>query len=512
MNYLIGIDVGTSATKTVLFDEKGTVIAERAYEYPMYTPNNGWAEQEPSDWRNASLETVAAVVKEALDSGKVADAADIKGIGISGQMHGLVMLDENGEVIRPSIIWCDQRTGDEVEEMLKIMPREKWIEITANPPLTGWTAAKILWVRNKEPENYKKCRHILLPKDYIRYVLTGEFATEVSDASGMQLMDVSKRDWSQEVLDKLNIDRALLGKMYESCEVTGKLLPEIADKLHLTTDTVVVGGAGDNAAAAVGTGVVREGTAFTTIGTSGVVFAHTDKVSIDPKGRVHTCCCAVPGAWHIMGVTQAAGFSLKWFRDNFCQSYITEAEKKGVDPYDLINQDIETVPVGSDRLIYLPYLNGERTPHLDDKARGVFFGLSGIHSAKHLLRAVMEGVSYSLCDCNDILNEMGISVKEMMACGGGGKSKIWRQMLSDLYGCKVATIDQEQGPALGVAILAGVGSGVYESVQDACDKLITKAKETEPDKDNAAKYAEYHKLYKKLYADLKEDYKALASL
>jgi xylulokinase len=392
------------------------------------------------------------------------------------------------------------------------MPREKWIEITANPPLTGWTAAKILWVRNKEPENYKKCRHIMLPKDYIRYVLTGEFATEVSDASGMQLMDVAKRDWSQEVLDKLNIDRSLLGKMYESCEVTGKLTPEVAAQLGLTTDTVVVGGAGDNAAAAIGTGVVREGTAFTTIGTSGVVFAHTDKVSIDPKGRVHTCCCAVPGAWHIMGVTQAAGFSLKWFRDNFCQSYIEEAKEKGVDPYDLINADIETVPVGSDRLIYLPYLNGERTPHLDDKARGVFFGLSGIHTRKHLLRAVMEGVSYSLCDCNDILNEMGISVKEMMACGGGGKSKIWRQMLSDLYGCKVATIDQEQGPALGVAILAGVGSGVYTSVQEACDKLITKAKETEPVADNAAKYAEYHKLYKKLYADLKDDYKALAEL
>ncbi len=512
MNYLIGIDVGTSATKTVLFDENGTVVAERAYEYPMYTPQNGWAEQDPEDWRKASLETVAAVVKEALDSGKVSNAADIKGIGISGQMHGLVMLDENGEVIRNSIIWCDQRTGKEVEEMLGIMPREKWIEITANPPLTGWTAAKILWVRNNEPDNYKRCRHILLPKDYIRYILTGEFATEVSDASGMQLMDVSKRDWSQEVLDKLSIDRSLLGKMYESCEVTGTLTPKIADKLGLTTDTVVVGGAGDNAAAAVGTGVVREGTAFTTIGTSGVVFAHTDKVSIDPKGRVHTCCCAVPRAWHIMGVTQAAGFSLKWFRDNFCQSYIEEAKVKGCDPYDLINADIETVPVGSDRLIYLPYLNGERTPHLDDKARGVFFGLSGIHTAKHLLRAVMEGVSYSLCDCNDILGEMGIKVKEMMACGGGGKSKIWRQMLADLYDCKVATINQEQGPALGVAILAGVGAGVYKSVPEACDRLITKAKETGPDAENAQKYAKFHKLYQKLYKDLKEDYQELSQL
>ncbi len=512
MNYLIGIDVGTSATKTVLFDENGEVISQSSYEYPMYTPQNGWAEQDPIDWKNGVLTTVAAVVKEASTSGKVPNAADIKGIGISGQMHGLVMLDEKGEVIRPSIIWCDQRTGAEVEDMLGIMPREKWIEITANPPLTGWTAAKILWVRKNEPENYKRCKHILLPKDYIRYILTGEFATEVSDASGMQLMDVSKRDWSQEVLDKLDIDRSLLGKMYESCEVTGSLLPEVADNLGLTTATVVVGGAGDNAAAAVGTGVVKEGTAFTTIGTSGVVFAHTDKVAIDPKGRVHTCCCAVPGAWHIMGVTQAAGFSLKWFRDNFCQSYIEEAKEKGVDPYDLINADIETVPVGSDRLIYLPYLNGERTPHLDSEARGVFFGLSGIHTRKHLLRAVMEGVSYSLSDCNEILNEMGIKVDEMMACGGGGKSKIWRQMLADLYDCKVATINQEQGPALGVAILAGVGSGVYDSVEAACDKLITKAKETSPIEEEAQKYAKYHKLYQKLYSDLKDDYKTLAEL
>ena len=507
MRYLLGIDVGTSATKTVLFDENGVALGSKSKEYDLLTPHNGWAEQRPEDWRDAVLYTVKEVVKE---QGVAAD--DIKGIGISGQMHGLVMLDENGEVIRPSIIWCDQRTGAEVEDMLKIMPREKWIEITANPPLTGWTAAKILWVRKNEPENYKRCKHILLPKDYIRYILTGEFATEVSDASGMQLMDVAKRDWSQEVLDKLEIDRALLGKMYESHEVTGKVKADVAADLGLSTETVVVGGAGDNAAAAVGTGVVREGTAFTTIGTSGVVFAHTDKVSIDPKGRVHTCCCAVPGAWHIMGVTQAAGFSLKWFRDNFCQSYITKAQELGVDPYDLINEDIASVPVGSDRLVYLPYLNGERTPHLDAEARGVFFGLSGFHSQKHLLRAVMEGVSYSLCDCNEILNEMGVKVNDMMACGGGGKSKIWRQMLSDLYGCNVATIKQEEGPALGVAILAGVGSGVFESVQAACDKIITKSAETAPVAENAEKYAKYHKLYQKLYADLKDDYKELAQL
>ena len=311
MNYLIGIDLGTSSTKTVLFNENGDVIAAAGKDYPLYTPNNGWAEQKPEDWRDAALETIASVVKK---SGVNAD--DIKGLGISGQMHGLVMLDGEGEVIRPSIIWCDQRTGKECEEITEKIGAKRLVEITANPAMTGFTASKILWVRNNEPENYAKCRHILLPKDYVRYILTGEFATEVSDASGMQLLDVPARKWSDEVLDKLGIDKNLLAKVYESPEVTGTILPEIAEKTGLSTSTVVVGGAGDNAAAAVGTGVVEDGKAFTTIGTSGVVYAHSSNISIDPQGRVHTFCCAVPGAWHVMGVTQAAGYLLSWYLDN----------------------------------------------------------------------------------------------------------------------------------------------------------------------------------------------------
>lgn len=507
MNYLIGIDVGTSATKTVLFDETGAVIASSSQEYPLYQPQNGWAEQKPEDWRDAVLATLKTVVSE---SNLPAD--QIKGIGISGQMHGLVMLDEAGEVIRPSIIWCDQRTGAEVEDMLSIMPRERWIEITANPPLTGWTAAKILWVRKHEPEHYARCRHILLPKDYIRYILTGVFATEVSDASGMQLLDVPGRCWSDEVLNALSIDKSLLGKVYESCEVTGTLLPEIAAETGLTCSVKVAGGAGDNAAAAVGTGIVKDGTAFTTIGTSGVVFAHTSKVSIDPEGRVHTCCCAVPGAWHIMGVTQGAGLSLKWFKDQFCPDYALRAEAEGRDIYDLINEDVSTVPAGSDKLIYLPYLMGERTPHLDPDCRGVFFGLSAIHTKKHLLRAVMEGVSYSLCDCNQILKELGVEVTQMMACGGGGKSPNWRQMLADLYQCTVKTVKQSEGPALGAAILAGVGCGIYESVEAACDALISEKNSTNPIPEEEAVYAAYHKLYDRLYQSLKDDYKTLAAL
>lgn len=507
MNDLIGIDVGTSATKTVLFDEYGHVKASALREYPLYQPRNGWAEQRPEDWREAVFQTL----REVMDASGVSPE-DVKSIGLSGQMHGLVMLDEAGMPLRPSIIWCDQRTGSEVEDMLRIMPRQQWIRITANPPLTGWTAAKILWVRKNEPEIYKRCRHILLPKDYIRYVLTGVFATEVSDASGMQLLDVPGRCWSEEVLKKLDIPKEWLGKVYESCEVTGYLLPEAAKRAGLTTATSVVGGAGDNAAAAVGTGVVKDGKAFTTIGTSGVVFAHSSQVTIDPEGRVHTCCCAVPGAWHVMGVTQGAGLSLKWMKDQLCQDYIERAEREGVDVYDLINQTVSSVKPGSDRLIYLPYLMGERTPHLDPDCRGVFFGLSAMHTRSHLLRAVMEGVSYSLCDCNEILQEMGIRVEEMMACGGGGKSPVWRQMLADLYGCQVKTIAQSEGPALGAAILAGVGCGIYESVEKACKALISPKESTDPRGEEAEVYQAYHRLYQKLYRSLKEDYKELAAL
>ena len=507
MRYLIGIDIGTSATKTVLFDERCQVVASASQEYPMHQPQNGWAEQDPGDWKEAVLATIRKVVEQ---SGAAPE--DVKGIGLSGQMHGLVMLDEGNRVIRPAIIWCDQRTGKECEEITERVGKKRLIEITANPALTGFTASKILWVRNHEPENYGKCRHILLPKDYIRFCMTGEYATEVSDASGMQLLDVPRRAWSEEVLEKLEIDPALLPKVYESPEVTGTLTEEFAARTGLSTKTVVVGGAGDNAAAAIGTGIVQDGRAFTTIGTSGVVFAHTSKPLIDPKGRVHTFCCAVPGCWHVMGVTQAAGLSLKWFRDTLAESYKAEAERKGVDPYDLINEDVAKVPMGSRRLIYLPYLMGERTPHLNPDCRGVFFGLSAIHTKADLLRAVMEGVSYSLTDCLEVLREMKVTVREMMACGGGGKSKVWRQMLADMYGCEVKTIQAEEGPALGVAILAGVGAGMFADVPTACSEFIRQDTQCQPEPAAQAYYEKGHELYQKLYRQLEGCYRELAAL
>ena len=505
MAYYIGVDIGTSGTKTVLFDKLGNVVASASEEYPLYQPQNGYAEQDPADWWNASKNTIAAVMK-----GIPAD--EVKGIGLSGQMHGLVMLDEKGEVIRRSIIWCDQRTAAECDEITEKVGAERLIEITANPALTGFTASKILWVRNHEPENYARCRKILLPKDYIRYKLTGEFATEVSDASGMQLLDVPNRCWSAEVLEKLDIDPALLGKVYESPEITGRVTEEAAALTGLAAGTIVVGGAGDNAAAAVGTGVVEDGKAFTTIGTSGVVYAHASNISIDPKGRVHTFCCAVPGAWHIMGVTQGAGLSLKWFRDNFCSAEKETAALMGTDPYVLMDKAAASVPIGAGKLLYLPYLMGERTPHLDPDARGVFFGLSAVHGKKEMLRAVMEGVSFSLNDCKEIIGGMGVPVDDMMACGGGGTSPLWRQMLADLYGCPVKTVDSKEGPALGVAILAMVGAGEYATVPEACRAIIRTGKVQDPIPENTAAYKPVYELYTKIYPALKENFAALQKL
>lgn len=507
MAYLIGVDIGTSGTKTVLFDEAGRTVADALYEYPLYQPKGGWAEQEPSDWWEATCKSVYEVIAK---SG--VDSADIKGVGLSGQMHGLVMLDAADHVLRRSIIWCDQRTGAECAQITNLVGREKLTRITANPALTGFTASKIMWVKNHEPEIYEKCKKIMLPKDYIRLMLTGEFATEVSDASGMQLLDVPGRQWSQFVLDKLDIDRALLGKVYESCEITGRVTESAAKLTGLKPGTPVVGGAGDQAAGGVGCGIVREGVASATIGTSGVVFAHTDNIKIDPAGRVHTFCHAVPGAWHIMGVTQGAGLSFKWLRDNFFEGEKLAAAEMGDDPNYIMDKIAARSPTGANGLIYLPYLMGERTPHLDPDARGVFFGLSAIHTKRDMLRAVMEGVIYSLCDCKDILGEMGTPVTAVFAAGGGGNSKLWRQMLADAFGMKISVSSSKQGGALGVAILAGVGAGLYKSVPEACGALISEASATEPIKENTAIYNRYHKLYSKLYADLRKDFKELADI
>ena len=493
--YLIGIDVGTSGTKCVLFDTEGNALFSVTEEYPLYQPHNGWAEQNPEDWWNAAKTALKKVYENAKDG-------EIAGIGLSGQMHSLVLLDKDNKVIRPAILWCDQRTSAECEDIENIIGHSRLIEITANPALPGFTASKIMWVKKNEPENFGKIEHILLAKDYIRFMLTGEYATEVSDASGMQLLDVKNRCWSEEVCEKLGVKMEWLAKVYESCEVTGRITSEIASVTGLPEGIPVAGGGGDNACAAIGTGVCKDGKAFTTIGTSGVVFAHTNELHTDKLGRIHAFCCAVPGAWHVMGVTQAAGLSLNWFRNQIAKEY----------DYRELDSLASEIPIGCDSLVYLPYLMGERSPVLDAGARGVFFGLSAMHGRADMLRAVMEGVTFSLLDCMNIIRELGTDPDFVYASGGGGNSKLWRQMMADAFGVRIAQNSSREGGALGVAILAGVGAGVYDSVAGAAESIIHETTSLDPVAETVAKYEKVYALYDKLYEDLRDSYKQLAAL
>jgi xylulokinase len=506
MKYLLGIDVGTSGTKTALFQEDGKRVAAYTGEYPLYQPHNGWAEQNPEDWWQATIDGIQAVLSTSGIS-----ASDIAGIGLSGQMHGLVMLGKEGEVLRPCIIWADQRTSAEVEQMSNTLTLKRIIEITANPPMTGFTAAKILWVQNNEPDIFAKCAHILLPKDYIRYRLTGEFATEVSDAAGMQLMDIPKRDWSSEVLQAFHIPRDLLPSMHESPDITGTVHTQAAKLTNLAPGTIVVGGAGDNPAAAVGTGVVQSGRAFTSLGSSAVIYAVSDTVSIDLQGRVHTLCASVPGKWTVMSCTQGAGISLQWLRNTICQEEVALAGKQNVDPYQIMDSLAANIPIGADRLLYLPYLMGERSPHPDPHCRGVFFGLSNIHTRAHLIRSVLEGVAYSQRECMDVFLEMGVSISDMLITGGGGRSPLWRQMLADLYNCPVSTLSNDEGPALGVALLAGVGAKLYGSVEETA-ALIQRKGTQQPIAENHNAFEPYYGLYKDLYRTLVGSFATLSSI
>ncbi len=491
--YLIGIDVGTSGTKSVLFDIKGNVIASETREYPMSQPQNGWAEQNPEDWWDAAVCTLRKLTEQATDG-------EIVGIGLSGQMHSLVMLDECNEVIRPAILWCDQRTGAECVQMEEMIGRETLVRITGNPAMPAFTAAKLLWVRNHEPQNFARCKHILLAKDYIRFRLTGEYATEVSDASGMQLMHIEEHTWSEEICDKLGIDVSALAKIYESPDVTGHVTEGVAALTGLSQGIPVAGGAADNAAAAVGMGICQEGRAFTTIGTSGVILAHTDRPVTDPKGRVNTFCSAVPDAWQLLGVTQAAGLSLNWFRRTLASEW----------SYREIDEICKRIPIGSERLLYLPYLMGDRTPILDSNARGVFFGLSAMHTKQHMARAVIEGISFSLYSCLEVLREIDVPIGDMALCGGGGKSPFWQQLLSDLYDMPIKTTVSEEGAALGVAILAGCAAGLYESVPKGCEAIVREKNRSLPNSENTPLYRNYYRIYADLYPALKASFHKLA--
>jgi xylulokinase len=494
----LGIDIGTGGSRALLVDERGRVRAgctapheEMRMERPL------WAEQRPENWWDAAVIAIRGVLAQAGVPG-----SQIKGIGLSGQMHGLVIIDGAGSVIRPSLIWCDQRSQPQVDAINAKLGRENILRCIANPVLTGFTLPKLLWVRDNEPHYFARVRRVLLPKDYVRFCLTGEFATEVSDASGTALFDVVNRRWSFEMMDSLGLDRTILPKCYESSEVSGKITPRVAELTGLAAGTPVVGGGGDQAASAVGNGIVEPGIVSCTLGTSGVVFAHMDQVAYDPAGRVHTFCHAVRDKWHVMGVTQGAGLSLQWFRNQLAPG--TE--------YDALTEEAAQSPAGAQGLFWLPYLMGERTPHLDATARGGWIGLTNSHKRADLIRAVIEGVSYSQRDCLDIVASLGVPLSSVRASGGGAQSAFWRQLLADILGKRVVTLETQEGSAYGAALLALAGTGEYGSVTEVCRSAIRETESVSPRLTETAYYGKAYGVYQALYPALKPIFAKIAEL
>ncbi|RMG38862.1 MAG: xylulokinase [Planctomycetota bacterium] len=508
MPVYIGIDIGTSGTKTLAIRDNGQILATATAAYPLSSPRPGWSEQDPEHWWQATVKTVRKLLAT-----KAFRPDEVAGIGLSGQMHGSVFLDRDGNVIRPAILWNDQRTAAECEQIEQVAGgRDALIRLVANPALTGFTAPKILWLRNHEPRNFRRVRKVLLPKDYVRYRLSGTFATEVSDASGTLLLDVANRRWSDELLSKLELDADLLPPVFESEDVTAELSAAAARRLGLPKGVPIVGGGGDQAAGAVGNGIVKRGIISATMGTSGVVFAHSDELQIDPQGRVHTFCHAVRGKWHVMGVVLSAGGSLQWFRNQLGSEEIRKARRLKVDPYVLLTEMAEAVPAGSEGLYFLPYLTGERTPHADPYARAAWIGLSLRHGKGHLVRAVIEGATYAMRDSLEIIRGMNVPVREIRLSGGGARSPFWRQLQADVYGSTVATINAEEGPAFGAALLAAAGTGAYRNVAQACAATITVTSRRKPDPKLRRRYNELYPVYCRLYRALKDEYRTIAEL
>jgi len=500
MPYMMGIDVGTTGTRAVVVRPDGHVVGAATGDHqPMRMPKPGWAEQDPADWWQATIVAVRAALANAGLKG-----ADIAAVGLSGQMHGVVLLDQTYAVIRPALIWCDQRSQAQCDWITAQVGSERLIQLVSNPALTGFSAPKLLWVRDNEPENYARAAHFLLPKDFVRFRLTGEFATEVSDASGTLLFDVTNRRWSSEMLGALDVDSKLLPRAYESPEITGQITRETALVTGLKAGTPVVGGGGDQASSAVGNGIVLPGLTSATLGTSGVIFTYTEAPKLDPRGRIHTFCHAVPGKWHVMGVTQGAGLSLRWFREHFGESEAWYARQTDVDSYDLIIKEAEKIPPGSEGLLWLPYLMGERTPHLDAQARGMWFGLTAAHTRAHLIRSILEGVAFSLRDSLEIFQELEIPVKQIRASGGGSRSFLWRQIQADIYGKELVTLRTAEGSAFGAALLAGVGAKIYASVQESAREAIQIRERMTPQAANVRRYDKQYQIYRSLYPAVRE--------
>ena len=494
MALLLGIDVGTGGTRVLAVDERGTVVASATSEHaPFASPQTGWAEQDPRDWWRAATEAVRAVL---AGGGVSADA--VQAIGLSGQMHGSTLLDDNDEVVRPALLWCDQRTDVQCREITDTIGAARLIELTLNPALTGFTLPKLLWVRQQEPERWRTVRSVLLPKDYVRFRLTGQKATDVADASGTLLFDVGTRQWSDTMLGEMKLDRRLLPEVFESPQITGSVSSKGAGATGLRAGTPVVAGGGDQAAGAVGMGIVRPGAVSATIGTSGVVFAATDRPALEPGGRVHTFCHAVPGRWHVMGVTLGAGLSLRWYRDQF-----GAGPDDGRDPYERLTEEAARAPAGADSVMWAPYLMGERTPHLDPYARAALVGLAASHTRGHVVRAILEGVAFSLKDSFTLLESMQVPVQHVRLGGGGARSRLWRQIQADVYGYPVEIVEAEEGAAYGAALLAGVGAGLWHTVDEACDAVVRVADRVAPNEPDRATLARQYDKYRALYPALR---------
>jgi len=497
--WFLGMDVGTGGTRAVIVDAAGKLMGTASCEHaPFRAEHPGWAEQDPEDWWRAGQEAIREAIattpepREAIATTPEPREA-IAAIALTGQMHGAVMLDEKGAVLRPSIIWCDTRTQPECDWLTEKIGYEKLIELTCNPALPNFTLTKLLWVKTHQPEIFAKIRHVMCPKDYVRYRLTGEFAIDVQEASGTLLLDVTHRRWSREVAEAAGIDMSWLPRVFESPEICARISESAASLTGLKAGTPVAAGAGDQGAGAVGMGILQPGSVSATIGTSGVVFAATAEPTKDPKGRLHTFCHAVPGLWHVMGVTQSAGLSLNWLRGTFFAGQ----------SYDALSGAAAKVPAGCEGLEWAPYLLGERTPHLDPEVRAAFTGIGVQHTGAHFVRAVQEGVAYSLQDTFTLFHELGIPVTAIRLGGGGARGALWRKIQAGIYGKTVEVLVAEEGGAFGCALMAGVGAGHWKNLDEACGQAIEVAQRIEPDPADLAAYKAGYARWRKLYPALR---------